>query len=130
MIGFIERLDAVNPVDGPLLQVVLQIATNARPVGYNGDAKFAQPLRWPDAGKLENLGRTDRAGRQDDLAFRANLDRASMLPKSDTYGALAVEQHLLDQNACFKAQVGAMKHRLQEAARRRPAKATLLIHVV
>src|SRR5258705_7424180 len=52
-----------------------------------------------------------------------------MLPISDTDGTLPVEQHLLDQNPCFKTQVGAMQHWLQEATRRRPAEATLLIDV-
>ena len=52
-----------------------------------------------------------------------------MLPISDTHGTLAFEQHLLDQNPCFKTQVGAMQHWLQEATRRRPAEATLLIDV-
>src|SRR5258707_909429 len=52
-----------------------------------------------------------------------------MLPKSNTHGTLAVEQHLLDQKPCFKTQVGAMQHRLQEATRRGPAEATLLIDV-
>ena len=98
VIGLIERFDAMHPVDRPLLQVVLQIAADTGPVGDGGDAKFAEPLGRPHAGKLEDLGRTDRAGRQDNLAFRTHLDRASMLPKSDTYGTLAIEQHLLDQN--------------------------------
>src|SRR6266404_1529074 len=52
-----------------------------------------------------------------------------MLPKSDTHRTFAVEQHLLDQNLRFKTQVDAMQHRLQEATRRRPAEATLLIDV-
>src|SRR5450631_3389561 len=52
-----------------------------------------------------------------------------MLPISDARGTLPVEQHPLDQNPCFKTQVGAMQHWLQEATRCRPAEATLLIDV-
>ena len=107
----------MHKVDRPLLQVILQIAANTRPVGNSGDAKLAKPLCRSYTGTLEDLGRADGAGRQDHLAFRTHLNRASVLPKSNTHGTLAVEQHLLDQNPCFKTQIGTMQHRLQEAPR-------------
>ena len=52
-----------------------------------------------------------------------------MLPIPDTHRTLPVEQHPLDQNPCFKTQVVAMQHWLQEATRCRPVEATLLIDV-
>jgi len=52
-----------------------------------------------------------------------------MLPIPDTHRTLPVEQHPLNQNPCFKTQVVAMQHWLQEATRCRPAEATLLIDV-
>ena len=51
----------------------------------------------------------------------ARLDDLAVLPELHADRAPAVEQHLLDQRAGLEPQVRPLQHRLQEAARRRPA---------
>src|SRR5258707_221837 len=56
VIGLVERFGVMHPVNDPLLQVVLQITPNTRPVGDGGDAKLAQPFCRSHTGTLEDLG--------------------------------------------------------------------------
>ena len=59
---------------------------------------------------------------------RASTEPA-VLPELDADGALAVEDHLLDQHSGLEAQVGAVEHGLQEGAGRGPAHTALLVDV-
>ena len=50
VIALVQRRDAVDLVDQAQLQVILQIAADARPVGDDRNAVFGQLLRRTDAG--------------------------------------------------------------------------------
>ena len=99
--------------DRALLQMVLQVAADARRVADHGDAVLGQPLARPDAGKLQDLRRADGARRQDDLALGARLDEPAALAEPDADGAPAFDDHLLDQHAGLQAQVGPTEHGLR-----------------
>ena len=62
MVALVERLDAVDLVDQPQLQMILQIGADAGPVEHDGDAVLAQMFGRSDAGQQQDLGRSDRAG--------------------------------------------------------------------
>ena len=49
MIALVQCRDALDLVDQPKLQVILEIAADARPVGNDGDAVILQMLRRADA---------------------------------------------------------------------------------
>ena len=129
MVGLVQRLHAVDLEDRALLQMVLQVAADARRVADHGDAVLGQPVARPDAGELQDLRRADGACRQDDLALGARLDEPAALAEPDADGAPAFDDHLLDQHAGLQAQVGPAEHGLQEGARRGPANAALLVDV-
>ena len=84
----------------------------------------------PTPGQLQNLRRADRAGRHDHLAAAARELRLAVLPEAHAVGALAVERHGFDQALRLEPQVLPVEHRLEKAARRRPAPAALLVDVV
>ena len=129
MVGLVQRLDAMHLEDRALLKVILQVAADARLVVHDGDAQLAEPVGRTDAGELQDLRRADRTGRQDDLAPGPRLEEPAVLPELDADGALAVEDHLLDQHSGLQAQVGAVEHGLQEGAGRGPAHTALLVDV-
>ncbi len=62
IIGLVEGADALDLIDRALLQMVLQIAPDALPVEHGLDPERRQPLRRPDAGAMQHLYRSDRAG--------------------------------------------------------------------
>ena len=83
-----------------------------------------------DAGQLQNLDRADRAGGHDHFAAAACELGLAVLPEAHAVGARAVECHGFDKTLGLEPQVRAIEHRLEEAARRRPAPAALLVDVV
>jgi len=127
MIGLVERLDAPNLEDRPLLKMVLQVAADAGLVVHQGDAELGEPFGRTDAGELQDLGRADRTGRQDDLALGPRLEGPAVLAELNACGALAVKKHLLDEDAGLETQVGPAEHRLQKGAGSGPAEAALLV---
>ena len=74
IIGLVEGANAVDLVDRALLQMVLQIAPDALAVEHGLDPKRRQPLRRSDAGAVQHLHRSDRAGAQDHFALGAGLN--------------------------------------------------------
>ena len=71
----IERSRAGDAEDGSQLQMVLQIFADPGQRMDHGDADRLEANRRADARKLEELGRADCAGRQNDFPFA----RASQL---------------------------------------------------
>ncbi len=83
----------------------------------------------PDARQHHDLRRAERAGRHDDLAAATRGARRALLAETYAGGALALEDQALDQATGLQPQVRPLQHRLEEAARRRPAPAALLVDV-
>src|SRR4029453_6095974 len=98
-------------------------------VEHDRNAEAGELVADADAGELENLDRADRAGGQDPLAAGARGSARAVLPPAHPHSARAVELDLLDQTVQFEPQIGALKHRLEKGARRRPAPPALLVHV-
>ncbi len=119
----------MNLVDRALLQMVLQIPSDALPVEDALDPKRRQPFRRPDAGAVQHLRRADRAGAQDHLAFGAGLDDFAASGEAHAGGAAVLDDEAVDQHVLFEAQIGALQRGLQEASCRRPAASALLVNV-
>ena len=75
----------------------MKVGANPRKMAVCLDAQWLQMDAIADARKLQELWRTDRTCRQDDLAAGfVVLSRAIVLPDRDPYGAtLRIEQDLL-----------------------------------
>ena len=93
------------------------------------NSKVAQVVRGADAGEHQKLRRTDRASREDHLALRLRAPRLAILPPNHAGGAAAIECDALGEASGLDAQVRAVHHRLEKAARRRPAAAHALVDV-
>ena len=129
VIGLVEGANAVDLVDRALLQMVLQIAPDALAIEHDIDAERRQPVRRPDAGAMQHLHRSDRAGAQDHFALGAGLDDLAALHEAHADRAAVLDDQAIDQHVLFQPQIGAVQHRLQKAARRRPAPSALLVDV-
>ena len=130
MIGLVQGAHAVDLVDRALLQMVLQVAARRPGASSTGvDPERRQPFRRPDAGAMQHLDRSDRAGAQDHLALGARLDDLAALHEAHAGGAAVLDDQPVDQHVRFEPQVGPLQRRLQKAARRRPAPPALLVDV-
>ena len=88
-----------------------------------------QPVRRPDAGAMQHLGRSDRAGAQDHFALGAGLDGFAALHEAHADGAAVLDDQTVDQHILLEPQIGTLQRRLEKAARRRPAPSALLVDV-
>src|SRR5262249_20606190 len=113
----------------PQLQMILQVLADASPVERDRDAETRELAERTDAGEFQHLDRADRAGGEDHLAAAARRARRAVLPPAHAGGALALEHHVFPPAAGLEPQVGAAQHRLEEAARRRPAPPAPLVDV-
>ena len=130
VIAGVERLGAGHLVDGTLLQVVLQVAADARLVEQHRHARRRQPV-----------GRTDARTLQDRRPSRSSRPRGSPRPwrAPRTPGRLAGSARRWRGGrrtaACSTStpvssrRFGPLQRRLQKAARRRPAPAAPLVDV-
>ena len=109
--------------------MVLQIAPDARTVEHGLDAERRQPFRRPNAGAVQHLDRSDRAGAQDHFALGAGLDGFAALDEAHADGAAVLDDQAVDQHVLFEPQIGARQGGLQKTARRRPAASALLVDV-
>src|SRR5690606_284614 len=73
--------------------------------------------------------RADRAGAENNFAAGARLDLLWPLPEHDADRAAVLDEQAVDQHVGFEPQIWTVQHRLEEAARRRPAPATFLVDV-
>ena len=85
--------------------MVLQIAPHALPVERDIDAERRQPVGGADAGAVQHLGRSDRAGAQDHFALGAGLDHFAALHKAHADGAAVLDDQPIDQHVLFQPQV-------------------------
>ena len=129
VIGLVQRADARDLVDRALLQMVLQIASDALAVEHDIDAERRQPVGRADAGAVQHLHRSDRARAQNHFALGAGLDDFTALDEAHADGAAVLDDQAIDQHVLFQPQIGAVQHRLEKAARGRPAPAALLVDV-
>src|SRR5438477_804001 len=127
IVGLVQRLDAFDLVDRALLQMVLQIAPDARPIEHDIDAERGEPVRRANAGAVQQLDRSDRAGAQDDFALCAGLEDLAAPDKPYADGAPVLDNKTIRQHPLFQAQIGAAERGFQEAARRRPTPPALLV---
>src|ERR1039457_149711 len=109
--------------------MVLQIAPDALPVEHASDPERRQPLRRPDAGAMQHLRRSDRAGAQDHFAFGAGLDNFAALKEAYANDTAILDDQAIDQHVLFETQIGALQRGLQETSRGRPAASALLVDV-
>ena len=86
-----------------------------------------ETIRRADAGKLEQLRRADRAGRENDFAARPSLAAHTVLAVAQAYGAATLEQDALDMRAGREAQVRPLEDRLQKRGRRAPTPPATLV---
>src|SRR5262249_46940170 len=128
-IGLVQRLGARDLVDEPQLQMVLQIFADAGLVEHDRDAEALELIGAADTGELEDLHRADRAGGQNHLAAIARGSACTVLPPAHSSRARAVELDPLDQAIELDAQIGALEHRFEKGARRRPPPPAPLIDV-
>ena len=64
-----------------------------------------------------------------DFALGAGLDHFAALHEAHADGAAVLDDQPIDQHVLFQPQIAAVQHRLEKAARRRPAPAALLVDV-
>src|SRR5207247_4301241 len=128
-IGLVECLGARELIDEPQLQVILQVLAHARLIEHDGNAEPRELIGTADAGEFEDLHGADRASRKDDLAASARGSDRAVLAPAHGDRARALKLDLLDQTVELEPQIGALEHRLEEGARRRPAPPALLVDV-
>src|SRR5258707_7040979 len=87
IISLVQGTDAMNLVDSALLQMVLQIAPDALAVEHDVDAERDEPVGGTNAGTVQHLGRSDRAGTENDLTLRAGLDKVVTPEEAHADGA-------------------------------------------
>src|SRR5690606_16425594 len=76
----VERLHTLNLVHAANLQMVLQVAADARHVGKHGNLMALQKLGGAKPGKLQQLRRPDTAGTQYDLLAGLDVDNLAIAP--------------------------------------------------
>ncbi len=110
--------------------MVLQVLADARQIPSNGDAEVIQTGPVAKAGKLQQLGRGHRAGRQDDLAACARLERRTIRPHArHPHGAAVLEEKRVNLDADLEPEVRPLQGRFEKAAGRAPAPPGLLVHL-
>ncbi len=130
MIGLVQRPDAVDLEDRPLLQMILQVAADARACrAARGCPSSVSQSAGPTPESCRISGEpTAPADRMTSPLARASKSRPFCRNWTPT-AALALEQHLFDQHAGLETEIGAAERGLQEGARRGPAQAALLVDV-
>src|SRR5579872_964175 len=118
MVRLIESPHADDLVDGALLQMVLQISPDARLVQSACDAERGQPIRRPNAGAMQHLYRTDRAGAQDHFAPGPGLEDLAVSGEEDACDAAFLDQEAIDQHVFLEPQIGALQSGFEKAAGR------------
>jgi len=76
-------------------------------VEHDIDAERGEPVRRADAGAMQQLDRSDRAGAQDDFALRTGLENLATADKSHANGAPVLDDETVDQHLLFQAQIRA-----------------------
>ena len=109
--------------------MVLQVLADPGLVQHGRNRKVAQLLARTHTGKQQKLRRAERAGRQDHFAAAAGAATSAVLAPAHADGTLAGKLDALDQTTGLEPQVRPIEHRLEEAARGRPAPPEFLVDV-
>src|SRR5690606_39124941 len=109
--------------------MILQIGADAGQVPHHRDPQALQASPVADAGALQNGGAGHRARREDDLAPRPDGAGDAAPQYADAARPALLRQHPVDQHIGYHRQIGTPQRRAQEAARRAPAAAALLVDV-
>src|SRR5262249_3139102 len=128
-IDLVERFGAFDLIDEPQLQMILQVFADAGLVEHDANAELPELAGDADAGEFEDLHRADRAGRENNFAADARGSPRPVLAPVHADRTRSLKLDPLDQAVELEAQVGALAHRLEKGARRRPAPPALLVDV-
>ena len=109
--------------------MVLQILADAGALVGHLDAEPGQPFGLADAGKLENLGRVDRACGEQHLGLGEGLPPHAPLPIDQAPHRAAFEDQPLGLGLQDDLQVGPLHRRPEEAPGRGPAHPLPLVHL-
>ena len=109
--------------------MILQIFADGRIVVDDGDPAFGEDRRRPNARKLENARRVDRAGGKQDLRVSESVVHLAALAVADAAGSCAFEQDLLCWRVRQDTQVGTLHRRSKEALGGTPAPTVALVDV-
>ncbi|MCY1174529.1 hypothetical protein D9M73_147350 [compost metagenome] len=113
-----------------IIDMVLQIGPDRRPVDPHGNALLAQVRAGTDPRQHQQLRGPEHAARQNDAAPRANDLRLAILQIGDAPHAPFIEQDALGGDAGQDMQIGIGRAIPQIGARRGPAFAILLRHLI
>ncbi len=94
-------------------QMVLKVLADARPIGHDIDPEIAQFAGWSNAGEFQELGRIDRASRENHLAPRHRTPFRGSHAVRNARSDAPVEKHALDQRVGFDLQVRPAQRGLQ-----------------
>ena len=92
--------------------MVLQVAPDALPVEYGFDPERRQPVHRPDAGAMQHLNRSDRAGAQDHFAPGAGFHHLAAVDETHADRATLLDNQAIGQHGRFKAQIGTVQNGL------------------
>ena len=93
----------------------------------DADSQPFQQRARADAGALQDAGRTDGAGTQDDLLARLEGSRLTLPACADRRGAAIVQQHAVDFDTGQYGEIGALANGFEKGLGRVPADAGLLV---
>ena len=129
LVGLVQRGDAGDLVDQPQLQMVLQILADAGLVQHGRNAALGEMRRRTYARQAAAIA-ASRSRRPPESPRRGSARTGSRRSgESARRRALAIELDLLGEASGLDPQIGAAHHRLEKAARRRPAPSHLLVDV-
>ncbi len=126
-----EEVRALGLVDQGEVEVILQVAADARQSVLDGNAMALQLLRRADARQQQELRRLEGAGREDDGAAGGDGLFGAAAAADDAGGAPARQRHPQGARAGGDLEVGPLAQvGRQIGARRAPALALLLRHLI
>ena len=126
----VQRDRQLHPPVHPRREVVAVVLADAAQLVLHLDAERLQQLRLADARQLQQMRRLHRSGRQDHLGVAPHLMRLAVLAILDADRALALQQDACGMGLGLDPQIGPGARRIEEGARRGPAPALLLRHLI
>ena len=128
--GGAEQVQAARPEGKNVIHVIAQVAPDARQVVRDSDAVLPQLFAVADAGEHEQLRRLQSPQGDDDLRFRLHGLNLRIQRKFDPCGTAIFQDHAPRPRPGDHLQVRPPQMRLQVGARRAPALAVFLRHLV
>ncbi len=119
-----------DPSDDVDVEMVLQIAADARQIGDDGQAESAQIVGRADPRQKQELWRVDRAGGDNDFTLGSGDRRRVADGVFDADRAIFLEDDAQRQSAGHDRQIGPPHRRPQIGARRAHSPPVLLRHLI